>query len=107
MLKIFFILYVVNLILDYPLQGDFLAMNKSKNNYVLFVHCMIWAGGLSIILMHFGIFMWWKYVMLLVGHILIDAWKSRGYYKKLNISDWNSLYIDQGLHVVQLLLCLL
>jgi len=106
MLKILFILYVANLILDYPLQGDFLAMNKSKNNYVLFVHSMIWAGGISIALMYLGIFMWWKFAMLLVGHILIDAWKSRGHYKKLNISDWNSLYIDQGLHVFQILLCL-
>ena len=107
MLKILLIIYVANLILDYPLQNDFLAMNKSKNNYLLFVHSMIWAGGISIVLMYLGVFMWWKFVMLLVGHILIDAWKCRGRYKKLNISDWNSLYIDQGLHVVQLLLCLL
>ena len=103
----FFILYVANLILDYPLQGDFLANFKSKNNYILYVHSMIWAGGLSIILMYLGIFEMWKLMMLLGGHMLIDAWKSKGYYKKLNISDWNALYIDQGLHIVQLLLCLI
>jgi hypothetical protein len=107
MLKIFFILYIINLILDYPLQGDFLATYKSKNNYVLYVHSMIWAGGLSLVLMYLGIFAIWKLLMLLIGHMLIDAWKCRGYYKKLHISDWNSLYIDQGLHVGQLLLCLL
>ena len=107
MLKIFFILYVINLILDYPLQGDFLATYKSKNNYVLYVHSMIWAGGLSIVMMYLGIFTIRKLVMLLVGHMLIDTWKCRGYYKKMNISDWNSLYIDQSLHIGQLLLCLL
>jgi hypothetical protein len=82
-------------------------MNKGKNNYILFVHSMIWAGGLSIALMYLDIFIWWKFAMLLIVHMLIDAWKSRGYYNRLNISDWNSLYIDQGLHVIQLLLCLL
>ena len=39
------ILYVANLILDYPLQGTFLAEYKAKNNYILFVHCAILAGG--------------------------------------------------------------
>ena len=107
MLKLFLILYILNLILDYPLQGDFLATYKSKNNYVLFVHSMIWGGGLGIALMYLGLFEWWKLVMLVGGHMLIDAWKCRGHYKKLGLSDWNSLYVDQGLHVVQLLVCLI
>ena len=101
------ILYVANLILDYPLQGTFLAEFKSKNNYILFVHCAIWAFGLSVVLMPLGLFAWWKVVMLLIGHIIIDYWKCRGLYKKWNIKDWTSLYIDQALHVVQVLLCLI
>lgn len=39
----FIILYFLNLVLDYPLQGTFLAEYKCKNNYILFVHCAIWA----------------------------------------------------------------
>ena len=101
------ILYVANLILDYPLQGTFLAEFKSKNNYILFVHCAIWALGLSVVLMPLGLFAWWKVIMLLIGHIAIDYWKCRGLYKKWNIKDWTSLYIDQSLHVVQVLLCLI
>lgn len=101
------ILYVVNLILDYPLQGTFLAEYKAKNNYILFVHCSIWALGLSVVLIPLGLFAWWKVVMLLIGHICIDYWKCRGLYKKWNIKDWTSLYIDQALHVVQVLLCLI
>jgi hypothetical protein len=101
------ILYVINLILDYPLQGEFLAKFKSEKNYILFVHSMIWAGGLCIALMILGIFAWWKFAMLLIGHSLIDTWKCRGWYKKWNIKDWHSLYIDQGLHVIQIILCLL
>ena len=101
------ILYVTNLILDYPLQGTFLAEYKAKNNYILFVHCAIWAFGLSVVLMPLGLFAWWKVIMLLIGHIAIDYWKCRGLYKKWNIKDWTSLYIDQSLHVVQVLLCLI
>ena len=100
------ILYVANLILDYPLQGTFLAEYKAKNNYILFVHCAIWALGLSVVLMPLGLFAWWKVIMLLIGHIAIDYWKCRGLYKKWNIKDWTSLYIDQFLHVIQVLLCL-
>lgn len=106
-MKELLILYVSNLILDYPLQGSFLAEFKSKNNYILFVHCAIWAFGLSVVLMPLGLFAWWKVVMLLVGHIAIDYWKCRGLYKKWNIKDWTSLYIDQSLHVVQVMLCII
>ena len=106
-MKELLILYVANLILDYPLQGTFLAEFKSKNNYILFVHCAIWALGLSVVLMPLGLFAWWKVIMLLVGHIAIDYWKCRGIYKRWNIKDWTSLYIDQSLHVVQVLLCLI
>lgn len=106
-MKELLILYVANLILDYPLQGTFLAEFKAKNNYILFVHCAIWAFGISAILMPLGLFAWWKVAMLLFGHIAIDYWKCRGLYKKWGIKDLHSLYIDQALHVVQVLLCLL
>lgn len=106
-MKELLILYVANLILDYPLQGTFLAEFKSKNNYILFVHCAIWALGLSVVLMPLGLFAWWKVAMLLIGHIIIDYWKCRGLYKKWNIKDWTSLYVDQALHVAQVLLCLI
>jgi len=45
---IFLFIYWINLVLDYPLQGEFLGNYKSKSNYVLFVHCAIWGIGLSV-----------------------------------------------------------
>ena len=126
----FIILYFSNLVLDYPLQSSFLAEWKQKNNYILFVHCCIWALGLSIVLIPLGLFAWWKVIMLLVGHYVIDCWKCRRLYKKWPltnktttiieydgsskkitderlpfISDIQSLYIDQFLHVIQILVC--
>ena len=115
---VFLILYFINLVLDYPLQGTFLAEHKQKNNYVLFVHSAIWGLGLSIALIGFGMFAWWKVAMLVIGHYMIDYWKCRGVYKKwpqktVNeekvpiIGDYGAYYIDQFLHVIQILLCFL
>lgn len=118
----FLILYFCNLILDYPLQDDFLKKWKSKNNYLLFVHCAIWALGISIILLPLDLFAWWKVVMLLVGHFIIDYWKCRRLYINKDVyfsqsipretgeptkEDFRALYIDQGLHVIQIALCLI
>ena len=116
----FIILYFANLVLDYPLQGTFLAEYKQKNNYILFVHCAIWALGISIVLLPLGLFAWWKVIMLLVGHFVIDYWKCRGLYKKKlpetsipripsepTKEDLRALYIDQGLHIIQIILCLI
>ena len=71
----FIILYFSNLVLDYPLQGSFLAEWKQKNNYILFVHCAIRGLGLSIVLIPLGLFAWWKVIMLVAGHFVIDYWK--------------------------------
>ena len=78
----FVVLYFLNLILDYPLQGEFLATNKSKNNYILFVHSAIWGIGIVLgllILNLYGDYGWWKFFFLIFGHMLIDAWKCRGW----------------------------
>lgn len=121
----FLVLYFINLLLDFPLQGSFLSQWKSKNNYILFVHCSIWSLGLFLSCIPLGLFEWWKLGMLLVGHYIIDYWKCRGLYKKWPvkrrireidyglkkeikplISDNASLYIDQTLHLGQVILLL-
>lgn len=106
-LYIFLVLNLVNYICDYPLQNFFLAEWKQKNDYALFVHCFIWAMGLSVCLNHYGLFSWWKLGMLFVGHYLMDYWKCRLVYKKMNLSDEMSFYIDQTFHLVQILLCMI
>jgi len=105
---IFIFLYWINLLLDYSLQSEFLATYKAKSNYILFVHSAIWGIGITFGLMIFGFaYIPLKLAFLVFGHMLIDAWKCRGWYKKLNISDWHSLYIDQSLHIVQILVCMI
>lgn len=118
---VFIILYFINLVLDYSLQSPFLSEYKMHNNYVLFVHCAIWGIGLSIALLVFGMFAWWKLAMLVIGHYVIDYWKCRKVYEKwpkkcivrLNgqkvpvFDDYGAYYADQILHVIQILICFL
>lgn len=105
-MKIFVILYLANLILDYPLQGSFLAQEKARSNYFLFVHCAIWALGITIVLMWLGLFAWWKLGMLLAGHYVVDLLKCRRYFKVWGLNDMHALYLDQALHVVQIIICM-
>lgn len=126
--SILLILVFAHFLLDWSLQDDMTKKNKSQSNFVLLVHCIIWSFGISIVLMFFGLFAWWKVAMLLFGHIAMDYWKCRGLYKKWPtrkrlvrdhddfgpeyvtepvIGDWTSLYIDQAFHLMQVALCLL
>ena len=101
----FLILYWWNLILDYPLQGDFLGVGKATYSYLLFVHSAIWGLGMSIALVPFGLFEWWKVVMLVVGHYGIDYLKCRKVWIMKQMHPLKeALWIDQLLHVIQICL---
>ena len=89
---------------DYPLQGEFLAQVKGKNDYILFCHSVIWTGCIAFGLFLLGLFAWWKAAMLLIGHFIIDRWKARKQDKSHSLK--RDLWIDQGLHLFQLLICL-
>ena len=121
MIKLMILLFC-GLVLDYPLQDEFLKKYKSQDNLVLLIHCSIWSFGLGIVLLYLGLFEWWKIGMLFFGHFLCDYWKCRQLYKKWHmktvvgewnqeskipvISDWGSYYIDQMFHIIQIALCL-
>ena len=97
--------YFVNLLLDYPLQCEFQKTYKSEYNFVLFIHSFIWGAGLFLfILWQLNELALWKLPMLVFGHMLIDAWKCRGWYKKCNLNDAAAYFIDQSLHVIQIVI---
>ena len=103
----FIILYFFNLLLDYPLQGEFLAKGKSDSNYLLWVHSAIWGLGLSIVLIPLGLFTWTKCIMLVLGHFIIDHVKAHHEYDVLGGDENKQLYVDQALHILQLIACLI
>jgi hypothetical protein len=98
----FLVLNLINYICDYPLQNFYLAEQKQKCNYALFVHSFIWAMGIAIGLRWFDNYADWKLIMLFAGHFLIDGWKCRRLYK---CSDRTAYYIDQTLHKLQIVAC--
>jgi len=105
MLTALFFLIALHFIADFPLQGEFLANMKGKFDYLLFAHAFMWSGVISAGLIYFGLFAWWKVAMLLIGHFFIDRWKARKDDKTFALT--RDLWIDQSLHMGQLLICLI
>ncbi len=101
-MDLLFALLVAHYVGDFPLQGEFLGTMKGKYDYLLFCHVVIWAGTICLVLAYFGIFTWWKAGFLLFGHFFIDRWKARKV-DKTNIFT-KDLWIDQSLHMVQLII---
>ena len=85
-------------ILDYPLQGEFLAQTKGKYFYSLLAHSMIYGLGMALVLILLGVFATWKAILLVGSHIIIDYKKATAKNKDKALTTY--LYIDQFLHII-------
>lgn len=85
-------------VLDYPLQGDFLAQTKGKYWYSLLVHSMIYGLGMSILFSLIGCFSWIACSILVISHYIIDYKKATAKNKDKALTSY--LYIDQSLHII-------
>jgi len=83
---------------DIALQAPWQAENKGKYWYVMLSHCMIWTAIISIALEYLGLLMLWKIIFLLIGHYLMDSWKSR---QTRIPGNWWKIYPDQVWHLIQ------
>lgn len=103
------VLMFAHLLADYPLQGDFLANMKGKNHIVLATHAGIWTGvicvAMSLIGLPVGLL---DIAWLFIVHAGADYAKAKplGFYKKLDPLG-KGLLIDQGIHVIQIIILLL
>jgi hypothetical protein len=86
---------------DMAWQKPEIAHGKSKRWYLMLTHVMVWAGTISVALYVFGLFAFWKVIFLVVGHFLIDEWKSK---QPKDDAHWYQIYIDQGLHIIQIII---
>lgn len=115
-----FIMFAAHCIGDYPLQGEFLATYKAKNNFVLLVHSTIYT---AIILMGFWLLNFNNYLsywsidqyahamyFLLISHFVIDKFKCVIRYEiekeygtmedeEAHKRDVRMFYLDQALHL--------
>lgn len=104
----FLVLMFAHLLADYPLQGEFLAMNKGKNHIVLATHAGIWTGTICTALWLMGIPVTpFDISWLFATHAVADYAKAKplGFYKKINPLG-KGLLIDQLFHVLQIVVLL-
>ena len=91
-------------LLDYPLQGDFLATTKGKLFSSLFAHSMIYASGMSLIIYYNNIKLYrgnenilLVSIILFTTHIFIDNLKA----SSTNIKRQSLyLFLDQTAHII-------
>jgi hypothetical protein len=86
-------LIACHLIVDYVLQGDYLAKTKGMCLYNLWVHCVLYCIPFVVI---FGYS--WHIVILFSTHFIIDLLKAK--YNKIGY------HMDQLLHYLCLLIYL-
>lgn len=98
------ILIFAHYVLDYPLQGDFLAQTKNKYWYSLMTHCIIYGLGIAMCLKIIGVYTLWKVFVLIGSHIIIDYLKCHAKNKDKALTTY--LYIDQSCHIIINLLLL-
>lgn len=65
-------LLVAHFIGDWAFQNRWMAENKNKWNEIMFAHCMIYTGCISIALQYFNAFEWWKIAFIMVSHFITD-----------------------------------
>jgi hypothetical protein len=100
----FLTLLFAHLLADYPLQGDFLALNKGKNPIALLTHAGIWTGTISVTWFLLGYEVSYMMVAsLFIVHTVLDYLKATNklFYKKFD-SLKGGLLLDQLFHVLQI-----
>lgn len=94
-----FLYYIIfaHFVGDFLFQNDYTALNKSKDNTVLFVHCVMYMA------MFIPIFNWIALLIILISHFTIDYITSRlnAYlYGKNQHLFFTSLGFDQMVHMI-------
>ncbi len=100
-----FYLILAHLVGDFVMQTDFMAKMKGQNNFILLVHVTTWTLVCSVTLDLLHLFQWWHLPWLLGTHILMDWIKCHKMPAKDGLG-W-CLWVDQSVHVVSLLVCLI
>ena len=86
---------------DMVLQTPFIAKHKGRDWMLMFYHIIIYTGAIIFTLMIFDIYHWWKIIFIVVGHFVMDTWKSR---QPKDEKHWHYLYYDQAFHLFQLII---
>lgn len=107
MSELFWLLFF-HLLADYPLQGQFISIEKGKNNIILLTHAGIWTGMICLGLVFLNIeFSTFDVIFLFVIHTIADYLKARRLLFHKNLDPLKAgLVVDQSIHVLQILFLL-
>ena len=88
---------------DYVLQSRYLALSKGKEWYNMLVHCILYTGSISLVLIKWtGGFPFWWLLWIFVSHWIVDSWKCRRLEEESeSLGKWSKkayLYLDQLYH---------
>lgn len=90
----------LHFIFDFVLQTDEVAINKSKNNKILFIHSMMYSSIWFMFSIHLGVLMFYS-------HFAIDFYTSRLTSYLWQKNDRHNFFVmigfDQFIHVAILL----
>jgi len=96
----YIVLLLAHYLLDFPLQGDYLAKTKATEPYSMLAHVAIYSLGITVAvyvlrpdLVGIKIFAVLAYVAVL--HLMVDQWKSHQSVPK----KWH-IWFDQALHLL-------
>jgi hypothetical protein len=99
MINALILILTAHLIADFPLQNKFVSIKKCDTFEYMMIHCLIYAGVLTIALNQIGIG-WWVFLPLLVSHAIVDYYGAC----KVQLTLWQ----DQLLHLIVIgVLCIL
>lgn len=100
------IIVFAHLIGDYFLQTEYLAINKGKDKYILFVHSMLYLFGIIVVFGIFGMSIdLLSGIVIVISHLFIDNYKATGKMAKmLSKTKFSDIFVDQFLHYLILIL---
>lgn len=101
---IFYLTVLFHLLYDFHWQGSFIADNKGKRVFLLFIHSLTWAMfvGLPLFLLsRSSILLVINILFLFTTHFAIDYWKS---HKPRTENNFYLIYIDQALHLLSIII---
>jgi hypothetical protein len=89
---------------DFHWQGPFIAENKGRRIFLLFVHAITWTMLVSLPMFYFGNFSIVAFLFLFITHFFIDKWKAK---QPKTDDKFYLVYIDQGFHFITIIIAYL
>lgn len=97
----FTLILFAHFIADTSFQPTWMLNAKKTNWYVMMEHCIVYTAIVSMVFAYLQGITLIEILFLIIGHYVIDSWKA---HTAKDILDLKYLYIDQALHITQLLL---